>query len=291
MLYASAPRIRRAAPDALILIGNTAAAGSDDAQSASQGVSPMTFVREMACVDETLKPLDRPECRDFRPLPGDGFAHHPYTQQTLPGVDDPDPQHVRLGGMARLDALLGRLRAVHRTERRLPLFSTEYGYETNPPDPRQPWTPEDQANLIAEAEMQAHRDAYDLRGWAQFLLRDIGPRPGRPRGGGATSSRACAPTRAPRSPRWRRSASRWSPGPRPRAPSDWRAACARTPRAGRSPSRPAPPGRWVPAPTDRPVRTDADGFFAALLRSPAGATALRARAGAITSRPLVLAAD
>jgi hypothetical protein len=291
MLYAAAPRIRAAAPQALLLIGNTAAAGTDDASAESDGVPPMTFVRELACVDARLQPLDRPECKGFHPLPGDGFAHHPYTQNTVPGTADPDPQHVRVEGLGRLDALLGRLHDAGRTERRLALFVTEYGYETDPPDPRQPWTLADQVNLLAEAELLANRVDPGLRGWAQFLLRDLGPRPGpAAQRWSDFQSGLLLPDGTPK-PAY--DAFRLPLVVRPAPGGGLRVEGRVRPREDRGEvtieGRLAS-GRWAPAAGARPIRADADGFFAAVVR-PSAITGLRARAGRLTSRALDLAAD
>lgn len=180
MVRAAVPAIRRAAPDAVVLIGATAPWAAGKADEATDGVAPLEFLRRLACVDDRLQPLRTRDCRDFKPLPGDGWSHHPYSMQAPPAVPDPAPGHARVAELGRLDELLGRLHAAGRTEERLPIYVTEYGYETNPPDPGQPWTPEDQARLLPEAELLARRLVPGLRSWAQFELQDLGPRHGVP---------------------------------------------------------------------------------------------------------------
>jgi len=178
MLEAAVPRIRAAAPDALILIGATSSLGEEVGTRADDRMSRLTFVRELACVDARLQPLSRPDCRDFAPLPGDGFSHHPYSGELPPGESDAgDPGSVRIADLDRLRSLLDRLHAKGRFEEDLPLYLTEYGYQTNPPDPTWNVTPAEQARWLSEAEEIARAEP-SVRSVAHFLHRDLPKRPG-----------------------------------------------------------------------------------------------------------------
>ncbi|MBA2347717.1 MAG: cellulase family glycosylhydrolase [Solirubrobacterales bacterium] len=177
MLEAVVPRLKAAAPDALVLIGATSSVGSAVGEDRSERMSPLTFTRELACVDEQLRPLGRPECADFRPLPGDGFSHHPYALDLPPWAHDPRPETARIGDLDRMTRLLAQLHQRGRTEHDLPLYLTEFGYQTNPPDPTWDVTLEDQARWLPEAERIA-RGFPSARGTAQFTVRDLPERPG-----------------------------------------------------------------------------------------------------------------
>ena len=177
MLQAAVPRVRDAAPGSLVLIGATAALGTYAPDAEDDGVPPLRFLRALACVDAELRPLDVPECRDFEPLPGDGFSHHPYSLELAPWEPDPRPDNVRMADLERLTTLLRRLHAGGRFEEELPVYVTEYGYETNPPDPTQPTTPEQQARYLPEADRIA-TESDGVEAFAQFLLQDLGPRRG-----------------------------------------------------------------------------------------------------------------
>ena len=177
MLEAVLPRLKAAAPGALALIGATSSVGSARGDRPGERMSPLTFVRELACVDEALRPLDRPECAGFTALPGDGWSHHPYALELEPWASDPRPETVRIGDLGRLTTLLERLHAAGRTQRRLPLYLTEFGYQTNPPDPTWGVTAEDQARWLPEAERIARAEP-SVRSTAQFLARDLPERPG-----------------------------------------------------------------------------------------------------------------
>ena len=177
MVHAAVPAIEAAAPEATVLIGATSSVGADRGTSPDDRMAPLTFLREMACVDARLQPLTRPECRDFEPLPGDGWSHHPYSLELAPWQADPRPDNVRMGDLDRLTALLDRLHALGRTRRDLPLYLTESGYQTRPPDPTQPTSLAQQARWLPEAEQIARRQP-SLRSVAQFLVRDLPERPG-----------------------------------------------------------------------------------------------------------------
>jgi hypothetical protein len=179
MLRAAVPRIRRAAPDALVLIGATSSVGTaGDPDRPSERMSPLTFARELACVDEELRPTPgRPGCAEpFAPLPGDGWSHHPYPLDLRPDAHDPRPETVRLGDLDRLGDLLDGLHERGRTAERLPMYLTEFGYQTNPPDPTWDVTTADQARWLPEAERVARADPR-VRATSQFLVRDLPERP------------------------------------------------------------------------------------------------------------------
>jgi hypothetical protein len=162
--------IKAVQPSSTVLIGGTA---SDS--SKGRGVAPLRFVRELACVDRALRPLrDEPSCRGFRPLRADGFAHHPYSRLTVPGAHDPDPDDVPIGDLPRLESLLDALAASGRFASRPPIYLTEYGYETSPPDPTQRFTPDDQARFMGWSTSLAW-SSPSVRMFAQFLLRDLDP--------------------------------------------------------------------------------------------------------------------
>jgi hypothetical protein len=177
MYLAAYDAIKAVAPADKVLLGNLASTTSDAVGHG--GIPPLRFLREMACVDDQLKPLTTPECANYRPLPADGIALHPYSNHfgspaaTSPALDD-----VPLADTSRLTALLGALKAEGRITSWWPLYDTEYGYETSPPDPFQSTTPTQQAQYIGESSFLAWKDP-NTRMFAQFELRDVDPTTGR----------------------------------------------------------------------------------------------------------------
>jgi hypothetical protein len=83
-----------------------------------------------------------------------------------------------MGDLGRLTGLLGELHAAGRTRRPLGLYLTEAGYQTRPPDPTRRVGLAAQARWLAEGERLA-RAQPAVRSVAQFLVRDLPPRPGR----------------------------------------------------------------------------------------------------------------
>ncbi|MDX6667172.1 MAG: hypothetical protein QOK04_552 [Solirubrobacteraceae bacterium] len=178
LMYAAYPAIKRVAPRSLVLVGATFQAGTENPGSVASPVSPLRFLRELACVSKDLRPLRDGACRGFRPLPGDGWSHHPYSPAGSPDHADPDPDHVDIAGLGRLTGLLDQLHAEGRTVNPMGVYVTEFGYETNPPDPTARVDPAAQARFLPEAERLATSNP-DVRSFAQFLLRDGPVRPGR----------------------------------------------------------------------------------------------------------------
>jgi hypothetical protein len=164
--------LQRSSPRNVVLVGGTAATGSRT--PGRGGVAPLRFLRELACVDERLRPLAIPECRGYRPLRADGYAHHPYSRFTTPATSNPDPDAAPLADTARLQGLLAALAARGRLARPLDVFQTEYAYESNPPDPKAPFGLQQQAQYLSWATYLAWRDPR-TRMFSQFLLRDIDP--------------------------------------------------------------------------------------------------------------------
>jgi hypothetical protein len=174
MIAAAVPAIRSVDSDAKVLVGGLAAYGR------RHGVSPLRFVRELACVDRFLRPLRRAECAGFDRVEGDGFAFHPYSTQTRPesvepGASPDDVPIARIGALARL---LHRLVAAGRLAPGLgDIYITEFGYESDPPDPGAPFDPGGAARAWLRAEAIAAREPR-VRTFAQFLIRDLPATPG-----------------------------------------------------------------------------------------------------------------
>jgi len=157
-----------------VLIGGTAAIGRE-ARGPRQGIPPLRFVRELACVDRRGRPIHRDGCSEFEPLEADGFAHHPYSLDGRPDASSVNPDDVAMGDLDRLSRLLDRLHRLGRVTSRLPIFVTEYGYETNPPDVVRGIGLLQQARYHGLATYLAWKQ-QDVALFAQFLLNDIAPK-------------------------------------------------------------------------------------------------------------------
>ena len=179
MVRAAYPAIKQAAPQSTVLIGATSSGGSST--PGRSGVPPLQFIRALTCVDRRWRPITTGSCAGYTTLPGDGWSHHPYSLRTVP--EKQPINHDKLP-VASTPRLLRALRRLVRMGRLAPgddqVWMTEYGYETSPPDPQAPFSPEQQAGMLARAERLATADPA-VRSWPQFLLRDRPAGPAGPR--------------------------------------------------------------------------------------------------------------
>jgi hypothetical protein len=174
LVYAAYPAIKRVAPRSLVLLGNTAPAGPARPHGPDSAVAPLRFVRALACVSARDAPLRAADCARFRPLPGDGWAHQPYSGTAAPWQPDPHPDDAPISGLGKLASLLRRLRAQGRLARAMPVYVSAFGYPSDPPDPRRSVGMYRQARWLGEAEWIAHSTA-GAGGFAQSPLRDPPP--------------------------------------------------------------------------------------------------------------------
>lgn len=173
-----------------ILIGELAPEGRETAGPLAP-IPPMPFLRALYCVDSGYRPLrgtaaaalgcptgKRSAFAASHPglFQASGFAHHPYSFFLAPAVAMPDPNFVPLADLPRLEHGLDAAFRVYGVGRRLPLYLTEYGYETNPPNPYRGVSPELQSLYLNEAQYLAGRDTR-VRALSQFLLYDADPDP------------------------------------------------------------------------------------------------------------------
>ena len=173
--YAAVKRVRRSAT---VLIGNTSSTGGG--RPGTGPVAPLEFLRELACVDARLKPRRTGDCASFTTLPGDGWSHHPYSQNERPSrVSDPETERGDLR-VADLPVLAKTLNKLVRMKRLAPrnrfIYLTEFGYETKGIPGRPRVDERQQARWLTWAEYLAER-VRTVRSFSQFLLRDQPPAP------------------------------------------------------------------------------------------------------------------
>ena len=175
MVRAAYPAIKAVRRNVKVLIGNTSSTGG---RRGTGAVAPLEFLRELACVDATLAPRTTPECANFTALPGDGWAHHPYSQNERPSrVSHPEkePGDLRMADLPVLADTLnklvdaGRLAPANRD-----IHLTEFGYETTHVQGRPDVSEIQQARWLTWAEYLADK-VPTVRSFAQFLLRDQPP--------------------------------------------------------------------------------------------------------------------
>jgi hypothetical protein len=104
-------------------------------------IRPLEFLREVACVDKRYHAYrgtaaKERGCKGFKSIPMSGIAYHPYALAGGPTKRPPSTDDATIGTLSRVTHVVDRLRAKHRFggARHLPLWLTEFGVQTDPPD-------------------------------------------------------------------------------------------------------------------------------------------------------------
>ena len=146
-----------------------------------QKVRPLEFLREMACLDRNYRQIrgsaaKKRGCRKVGRFPTSGIAYHPYTPPAGPhtpeGRDD-----AAIGQLSRLRGTIDALARRGKLPRRLPIWITEFGYQTKPPDPFQGAPLKRAAAFMDESEWISFRNSR-VAAYSQYTLYDDPPRPG-----------------------------------------------------------------------------------------------------------------
>jgi cellulase (glycosyl hydrolase family 5) len=170
MVDAAIPKIRAANRNAKIFIGETAPVGR-----APKAMGPKEFFRRWLCLDNRLRRTSKGTgCRSFKKIDADGYAHHPYGPTArVPKKADV----INMLAIRQLGKYLDRAAAAGRVRRNLPIYNTEFGLQSNPPDRVVSTSPVRQAGLINEKEEYSYRYGR-LKSYSQYLLFDDPPRKG-----------------------------------------------------------------------------------------------------------------
>lgn len=128
LLNAAASGLRAADRRNVVITGGTAPYG-DFGQG--RRIMPARFWREVFCLDDSLR---RSGSCNGAPVQFDVFAHHPYSVSPplTPAGNADDVQIPDLGKLVRILSAARRGRVIAG---RKPLWVTEYGFDTSPPDP------------------------------------------------------------------------------------------------------------------------------------------------------------
>jgi hypothetical protein len=156
-----------------IFIGETAPLGSSQRTSRSP-VRPKLFIQQLLCAPGHTDG----GCSDFDkhgPLQATAFAHHPYTKKLSPLQRDRNPDSITMANLNELPDMLDALSAqTGHIGTGLPIVSTEFGYETNPPDKYVGIPLQTQADWITLGDFITYSNPR-IAGNTQFLLRDVPP--------------------------------------------------------------------------------------------------------------------
>lgn len=123
-----------------ILMGELLPVGKSS-KSPRSSLRPLEFLRELACVDSRFHAFKGAAakargCKGFKAFPVTGLAYHPYALAGGPTRTPPNRDDATIGTLSRVTKTLDRLRARKRFSgpKRIPLWLTEFGVQTDPPD-------------------------------------------------------------------------------------------------------------------------------------------------------------
>jgi len=179
-----------------ILMGEVAPRGqtTGDQPGNFSGMVPLRFIRALYCVDSSLHPLQG-TAATLRGCPAtataskafpsqhpglfqaSGFAVHPYPQgQVTPNVATKnEPDYADLPKLPDLEATLDGAVAAYGRSIRFPIYDTEFGYQTNPPEKiARAINPTLAAYYLNWAEYISWSDPR-VASWDQYLLTDPPP--------------------------------------------------------------------------------------------------------------------
>ena len=169
-------------------------------------MKPLIFLRSLYCVDSNYRqlrgsaawaqgcPTSAAGSRAFRKqnpalFKASAVAAHPYEEASPPNKpthlcgpgqrnlcagSPSDPDFADLPEVPRLERTLDRLNAIYGSHTHFPVWSTEYGFRTRPPDPREGVSQANAAIYMNEAEYLSYKQSR-LFSYSQYGLIDQPP--------------------------------------------------------------------------------------------------------------------
>jgi hypothetical protein len=139
--------------------------GETGPQGVGSNPDPLSFMRGVLCLNKKYK-----RKRKCPRLEADGWAHHPYALSFAPWQKPPGADRVSIGSMGRLNRALRRAGRAKALPRGLPIYITEFGYQSKP-DRSFGLPLRRHAEYLAISEWIAHKDPRVVS-YGQYLLHD-----------------------------------------------------------------------------------------------------------------------
>jgi hypothetical protein len=158
-----------------ILLGETAPIGNKPGPAAN--ANPEPFLRAVFCLKSnghrlTGSAASKLKCSGFKKLSVTGYAHHPYTRGgSVPPTSKPGSGAITVAVASRLTKLLDQAGKAGRVPKKLPVFYTENGWQTNPPDQIFGVLPDYQAAYMNQSDEMGYRNSR-IKSVAQYKLVD-----------------------------------------------------------------------------------------------------------------------
>ncbi|MFL5826517.1 MAG: hypothetical protein ACJ76V_08340 [Thermoleophilaceae bacterium] len=161
-----------------IMLGELAPLGQRTGSPSKRNTSPVTFWHEMLCLGANGRPLtgsartSRGCPAKFSKLAINAVSHHPYNRG---GAGSPLTRgasgDITLATISRLQSVLAQGARAGRIPSNLPIYYTEFGFQTNPPDHIFGMSWSRQAEYINESDYIAYRNNH-VASAAQYELYD-----------------------------------------------------------------------------------------------------------------------
>ena len=164
-------------------------------------LAPLSFVRSLYCVDDDYQrvtgstarswrcPTTTAAARKFRSanpalFSSTGFAIHPYPFKEAPNANPSkiNNNYATFPVLSRLTSTLDRSLRARGSHRRMPLYNTEFGYITHPPNGKGYPSPTTAAAWLNQTEYLSYKNRR-LNSYDQYLLRDPASTPQNPHPG------------------------------------------------------------------------------------------------------------
>jgi hypothetical protein len=124
-----------------MLLGETAPLGRTSGTLAKRFLTPVELYQGVFCLDSRGHKLRGRVAKDsgcsgtYAKLAATGVAHHPYNRGgSQPPLSKPARGEITISTLSRLTGVLSQGSRAQRIASSLPLYLTEFGFQTNPPD-------------------------------------------------------------------------------------------------------------------------------------------------------------
>lgn len=158
-----------------ILLGETAPIGQKPSSRAN--ANPEPFIRSVFCLKSNGKKMTGAEaatqkCGGYKKLNVTGYAHHPYTRGGSRAPNSGvNAGEITAGVVSRLTKILDQAGRAGRVPSKLPVYYTENGWQTNPPDQTFGVLPEQQARYMNQSDYMAYGNSR-IKSVAQYKIID-----------------------------------------------------------------------------------------------------------------------
>jgi hypothetical protein len=157
-----------------LLLGETAPTARGNS------TDPTSFLLALFCVNNKGKRIKTKAlgCNKFKKFSVSGFAHHPYNTSAIgPALRKPKGKgDITLAVLERLNRVLALGAKGHAIKRKLPVYFTEYGIQSDPPNPQYGVPLTKQAMWLNQMDFTAYNNRL-VRAVSQYELVDDGNDP------------------------------------------------------------------------------------------------------------------